>query len=227
MARKKQTKGACGFCGREMTRSGLGKHLNTCAARQEAIETADAGRGKSQPLLHLQVQDAWAGDFWLHLEINGSATLGDLDNYLRAIWLECCGHLSQFSVGGWRGDEISMSRAVRQVLQPGVDLTHIYDFGTSSETLVKVIGERMGKPLTKHPIKLMARNNMLKLECQECGKQATWLCTECIYEDQESGLLCDDHAKDHPHDDYGPPTPFYNSPRMGMCGYDGPAEAPY
>jgi len=58
-------------------------------------------------LYHLQVQDDWGGDFWLHLEMPGKATLEDLDYYLRAIWLECCGHLSQFSLKRW-GDEISM-----------------------------------------------------------------------------------------------------------------------
>ena len=30
----------------------------------------------------------------------GSATLEELDHYLRTIWLECCGHLSQFTIGG-------------------------------------------------------------------------------------------------------------------------------
>jgi hypothetical protein len=39
--------------------------------------------------------------------------------------------------------------------------------------------------------------------------------------------LCDEHAEDHPHDNYGEPIPLCNSPRMGQCGYDGPAEPPY
>ena len=33
----------------------------------------------------LQVLDAYGGDFWLHLEMKGNATLEDLDDYLRAI----------------------------------------------------------------------------------------------------------------------------------------------
>ena len=27
------------------------------------------------------------------------ATLADLDRFLRDIWLECCGHMSQFTIG--------------------------------------------------------------------------------------------------------------------------------
>jgi len=227
MARSKQSRGQCAFCDREMTKGGLARHLATCPQRKEAINKAAGQAGKAQPLYHLQVQDAWSPHFWLHLEMNGSATLNHLDMYLRAIWLECCGHLSQFSIGGWRGDEIPMQRRISQVFEPDLELTHIYDFGTSSETLVKAVRIREGKPLTAHPIFLMARNNLPEVSCIECEQPATWLCLECMYEDESPGTLCDAHAKTHPHDEYGEPVPLVNSPRLGMCGYDGPAEPPY
>jgi len=227
MARRKQSRGKCTFCGRGMTRSGLAKHLLACPQRKEAISAADCGPGTEQVLYHLQVQDAWSGDFWLHLEMNGSATLTDLDRYLRAIWLECCGHLSQFSIGGWRGAEIPKKRQVQQVFELGVELTHIYDFGTSSETLIKAVGARKGKSLTSHPIYLMARNEPPEAYCIECGQPASWLCIECLYKSDGPGTLCDQHAQDHPHVDYGEPAPLVNSPRVGMCGYTGPAEPPY
>ena len=227
MAQSRHPRGKCVFCGREMTRGGLARHLPACPQRRAAIEEANKKSGKKEELYHLQVQDAWGGDYWLHLEMDGSATLGHLDHYLREIWLECCGHLSQFSVGGWAGDEISKNRRVRQVFKPGVELTHIYDFGTSSETLVKMVGMREGKPLTKNPIVLMARNNAPEVECMECEKPAAWLCIECMYEEDKPGTLCDEHVEGHPHDDYGEPMPLVNSPRVGMCGYVGPAEPPY
>ena len=173
MAARKQSRGKCAFCGREMTRGGLTKHLEACAEHKAAIEAANQASGKEQPLYHLVARDAWGGDYWLHLEMNGSATLKDLDRYLRAIWLECCGHLSQFSIGGWSGDEIPMSRRIERVFAPGLELTHIYDFGTESQTLVKAVGARMGQPLTKHPIYLMARNNAPEAVCAVCGQPAT------------------------------------------------------
>ncbi|MBN1581392.1 MAG: hypothetical protein JXA89_11885 [Anaerolineae bacterium] len=225
MARQKQTRGKCVFCDREMTRGGLAKHLASCPQRQEAIGSAN--QGTEQTLYHLAVRDAWGGDYWLHLEMKGSSTLNALDSYLRAIWLECCGHLSQFSIGGWRGDEIPMSRRIDRVFAPGVELTHIYDFGTSSETLIKMVDLRHGKPLTRHPIFLMARNAPPEFQCMECDKTASWLCLECMYERDQTGALCDEHAEDHECADYGEPMPLVNSPRVGMCGYDGPAEPPY
>jgi hypothetical protein len=228
MSRKKQSRGTCTYCGQEMAKGGISKHLATCAQRQKVMAEADQKRGEQQRLYHVRVQAAYQSEFWLDLEMNGSATLKDLDYYLRAIWLECCGHLSQFTVGGaWSGRELAMKSRADQVFGPDTELTHVYDFGTSSETRIKVTAIRTGKPTTSHPIALMARNIMPQASCIECGQPATWLCIECLVEEDSPGTLCDQHAKDHPHDNYGEPMPLVNSPRTGMCGYTGPAEPPY
>jgi len=182
---------------------------------------------KNETLYHLYIQDAWRNEFWLDVEMRGSSTLKDLDSYLRSIWLECCGHMSQFSVGKERGKEIPKRWRADEVFKYGIELTHIYDFGTSSETLIKVVGVREGKPTTSRPIALMARNLMPEAECIECEQPAAWLCMECLIEEQIWGTLCDKHAQSHPHDNYGEPIRLVNSPRMGRCGYEGPAEPPY
>lgn len=224
---RKQSKGNCVYCGKELSKAGMTKHLVTCPKRREAIATAESKKGTSETLYHLRVQDAYRNEFWLDLEMRGTKTLQDLDDYLRAIWLECCGHMSQFSLGGGFAREVGKRRKLSDAFQHGGELTHIYDFGTSSETIVKCVGVREGYATTKKPIALMARNNMPDYRCIECDQPATHLCMECLYEDQTAGTLCDQHTKNHPHDNYGDPLPLVNSPRTGMCGYDGPAEAPY
>ena len=50
-------------------------------------------------LFHLVAQGTYAPADWMHLEIPVEATLRDLDQFLRDIWLECCGHLSAFTIG--------------------------------------------------------------------------------------------------------------------------------
>ncbi|MEA3439965.1 MAG: hypothetical protein U9R58_06755 [Chloroflexota bacterium] len=227
MARKKQSRGICHYCGKDFAKGSMVRHLSTCPQRQAAIIASGEQKIKKEKLFHLRTQDARSTDFWLDLELRGSATLHKLDDYLRWIWLECCGHLSMFSIGGWGGQEISMKRRIDRSFRPGVELTHIYDFGTESVTLIKCVAVREGKPTTPHPIALMARNSPPKYECIECGEPAQWLCDECIIEHGVWGTLCDRHARTHPHDNYGEPYPLVNSPRMGMCGYDGPAEPPY
>jgi hypothetical protein len=227
MSQSSQTTGACVFCGRKLTRSGMGRHLKACPERKAAIAAADQGSGVAQPVYHLQVQDAWGAGYWLHLEMSGNARLDELDHYLRAIWLECCGHLSEFRVGGWGSQTMGMTRRAASVFLPGQELMHIYDFGTSSETGIRTLDVRRAKPLTSHPIFLMARNDPPKLMCSECEQPAEWLCLECVNEHGKSGALCAEHARTHPHEDYGSPVPMVNSPRTGMCGYDGPATPPY
>jgi len=191
------------------------------------MASAASTKRKPETLYYLRMQDAWGGKFWIDLEVRGSATLQDIDAYLRAIWLECCGHLSQFSVGGWQGEEIAKQRRVDGVFRGELELTHIYDFGTSSETRIKAMAQRAGPPLTTRPMVLMARNLMPEVVCVECGQPATRLCMECLIEADEPGTLCEKHASSHEHEDYGEPIDLVNSPRVGMCGYTGPADPPY
>lgn len=230
----KQNKGSCQFCGKILSKSGLSKHLNSCQERQQAIANAEQPAGKAQNFYHLVVQDAYSKDFFLHLEMRGNAKLSDLDHYLREIWLECCGHLSEFSLKkvhfGWGNaseNGLSMKQKVDDLFELDMVLEHIYDFGSPSVTLVKVQAVRKGQPLTKNPIVLMARNQMPEETCMECEQVAHWYCAECLIEHEQTGLLCNKHVKNHPHDEYGEPIELVNSPRMGICGYAGPADPPY
>jgi hypothetical protein len=227
MPRGKQSRGQCAFCGYVTTKGSMTKHLATCPQRRAHIGGTEQINRKPETLYYLRMYDVYNRDFWLDLEVRGSATLKDIDTYLRAIWLECCGHLSQFSIGGWGGQEIAKSRRVDAVFRPDVELTHIYDFGTSSETHIKAMSQRQGIALSTRPIVLMARNLMPEAVCIECGQPARYLCMECLIEEQTAGTLCAVHAQNHPHEDYGEPMELVNSPRLGMCGYTGPAEPPY
>lgn len=227
MPRAKQSKGQCTYCKAEIVKNVVTKHLATCPQHHAIIQQAETKKGKTETLFHLRAQSAHSKEFWIDVEMRGSSTLQDLDNYLRGIWLECCGHLSQFSIGRWTGEELDMEERIDKVFTRVKELTHIYDFGTSSETVISLIGTREGHPTTARPLALMVRNLMPETKCTECEQPATQLCMECLIEEQEWGALCDAHATNHPHDSYGEPFPLVNSPRVGMCGYDGPAEPPY
>ena len=75
----------------------------------------------------------------------------------------------------------------------------------------------------------MARNVHGPSPCQACGKPAWFLCLGCHHEgtDDLAGYVCEDDAGAHSdHEDYGS-LPLVNSPRSGVCAYDGPAEPPW
>ncbi len=229
MANTTQHKGTCSYCGEIITKRGVAKHLSNCNDRKNVLEKA--GRKKEDPetLLHLRVEDAYRKEFWFDIEMRASATLKQLDSYLRAIWLECCGHMSEFMAGRGRTsrETIAMRHTVDDVFADYKQLLHIYDFGTSSETAIKFVGMREGIPAKIKPIVLLARNIMPETSCIECGNPAKWLCMECLIEEEEWGTLCGEHTDTHPHGNYGEPIRLVNSPRLGMCGYEGPAEPPY
>lgn len=105
-----------------------------------------------------------------------------------------------------------MSRKIDNIFSSGIEETHIYDFGTSSETLLRTVSVREGQPLTGKPIYLMAHNKLPEVECSECGAPADWFCAGCLIELGEWINLCKAHPDDHDHDEYGRPLSLVNLP---------------
>ncbi len=123
---------------RKRVSEGMGKHLTACL-----------GAG---PALHIAV-DAGPGTWWMHLALAPSTTLRDLDQFLRTMWLECCGHLSAFEVGGMRfeshlgGGDLywgpkprSMAAKANAVLGTGTRFSLEYDFGSTTALRGRVLG---------------------------------------------------------------------------------------
>lgn len=217
--------GTCLYCEETFTRGGMVRHLRACGERRTAIEQAGRDPGHR---LHLEVRDEHSGWYWLHVEMEASAPLTALDRYLRAIWLECCGHLSQFSVGDpWRGERVPDGTPAGQVLGADRDqLGYVYDFGTEPRLRIRLVDDRTGPGTTDRPLALMARNEPPEISCRDCGDPATVLCVECMWEEDGEPELCSEHADVHfhPREMF---MPVVNSPRTGLCGYTGPAEPPY
>ena len=229
MARQ-TSKGICTFCHGEFSKSAMTRHLETC--EQRAITEAKAGskqKVQSTRKLHLVVEGRDLPMYWMHLEIPASSTLSTLDQFLRNTWLECCGHLSAFEIAGeryavdagmyneWDMGEKSMRVRLDKVLRPGQACSYEYDFGTTTELKLKTISERQATA-KGNTIQVLARNVPPVILCEECGKPATEVCSQCIFEGR--GWLCDDCAEEH---ECGEEMllPVVNSPRVGMCAYTG------
>jgi len=116
-------------------------------------------------------------------------------------------------VPGGRDMDIALSK----VLSLGLKFNYEYDFGTTTELALKVMAEREGK-ITGEPIQLLARNEPPLITCDVCGKIATQVCSQCIWDNE--GWLCDECGREH---ECGEDMllPVVNSPRVGMCGYTG------
>ncbi len=82
MPRGPENPGTCAYCGEIIAKRGVSIHLDKCPKRQEALAGAAASSRPVETLWHLRVQDAYDKDFWLDLEMTGSASLDKLDKYL-------------------------------------------------------------------------------------------------------------------------------------------------
>jgi hypothetical protein len=224
-------------------------HLKACW-KQHTV----AAPGKATPRwFHLVVEARYAPDYWMHLQAPANCTFGDLDSLLRAVWLECCGHLSAF--------EFPASRKLRRRSSP-------LDIASMVEELVRQaqpsladedasgdaqMGKRLGSqlkpgvvfshqydfgtttdlalrvageytaPAFRGALKLLARNERPAIQCSACAKPATQLCQQCT--EGGGGEFCDTCASQH---DCGEEmlVPLINSPRAGVCGYCGPSVEP-
>ncbi|MFH1916039.1 MAG: hypothetical protein ABIJ21_02130 [Nanoarchaeota archaeon] len=203
------SKGKCRLCNKEFSQRGMKKHILAC----------DKDKGQENVFLI----KAEAGPFWVYFEIETEKTLKKLDAYLKDLWLECCGHLSAFTISNQRysiyeqeldSDEKDMNAKLRNVLKLGLAFQYEYDFGTTTELLLTCLKEKQGSK----GIYIIARNEPLDWKCEKCKKQAKEICTQCIWEGK--GFLCNKCAKQHKcEEEYF--LPIVNSPRMGMCGFTG------
>jgi Zn finger protein HypA/HybF involved in hydrogenase expression len=225
--KKEQLLGRCMLCDEVVSKQKATVHLKKCVEQQP-----DRG-GRKVRLLHLAVEATYLPMYWLHLELAASRTLDLLDSFLRNIWLECCGHLSCFTIAGERysvqpmpGDlygfggsssERSMNQKVYNVLSKGMKLEHEYDFGSTTNLELRVVGDREGQ-LEASGIRLLVRNEPPSWQCRECGKPATLVEAQGWGIEPEQ-LLCDTCARGV--QDQEMLLPLVNSPRAGVCGYTG------
>jgi hypothetical protein len=249
MEQNPKSEGKCFFCGKTFVKAGINRHIQT-HLKQKAKENKE---GHSY-LVKVESNPKWgSAPYFLSLWVDGSATMGNIDEFLRNIWLECCGHMSAFTNpqnrpqrgGLWdffeaeellmKGKqkeyeklmedvkgEVPMSRKTNKVFYKGLKLEYEYDFGSSTELLLTIVDEYPVKADGK--IVLLSRNEPLEWLCDTCKKEsAIQICT--VHNWDDDSLFCDKCAKKHAKkcDDFKEyaALPIVNSPRMGVCAYEG------
>jgi hypothetical protein len=140
LAKYFRPRGTCQLCQMQDLKSTMAFHLGGFLAQHQ--RQAD---GRPSPKYLLLVEGCeHLEHYWLYLEMVQQAKLARLDQFLRTLWLECCGHLSAFTIEGARysidagmyGEEWDaepsmqeepMDVPIRCVLSAGQDCTYEYD----------------------------------------------------------------------------------------------------
>lgn len=229
-----QTKGFCKYCGKEYTRGGMLRHLSSCKKRKLCLEK-EAGKRRCN-YFQIVIYGKYAKDYWLIIETSENTMLNELDQFIRDIWVECCGHLSAFEINGmryekypdtdcfWGSPSKSMEYRLKDVVAVGDTMFYEYDFGSTTELTINIHSLREGEK-RDNEIAILSRNNPLKIMCSNCGKnEAEWVNPEGYYDGKP--FWCEECLQegDRETSEYDEPEfllPICNSPRMGVCGYEG------
>ena len=176
----------------------------------------------------LMFQGEYQPGYWITLLARKNATLKAIDTELRYVWLECCSHLSAFTIYGeeyssypdrWTTEK-GMNVPLGELFSAGLTGKYIYDYGDSTYLTFKVLDLVPYAPAGGKDIELVARNDPPDIRCSVCGKPATTICLECLDESPGDAFLCDDCFGEHECDEEMS-LPVVNSPRMGQCAYTG------
>ena len=229
------TDGTCHICTETYTKRGMSRHLSGC------LPAVDDG-----PISHLRITGERRSDYWLHLAVAETTPLSALDRFLRDLWVECCNHLSAFTVDDQRyerpHDDAGMGGAYRAQSMDvafgsataSVDsFSYTYDFGSETALDVRVVEtgdwpiselEADGTETDYRGVVLLARNQQPDIDCEACGAPATTVCQTCLRDPAAVAWFCESCATAH-EDGCDRPRylPVVNSPRVGVCGYRGPA----
>ncbi|BBI17580.1 hypothetical protein [Neochlamydia sp. S13] len=215
-----KTKGTCTTCGKTYSPSKGSAHLLGCALK--SLQPS-----QSTPEGYL-LRISWAeepGLYWMFVAIPQNTSLGSLDAFLRTSWLECCGHLSEFTIGRrhymshTESGKLSpsMNHPIGKILSPGLEFTYIYDMGSSTELDIQVTEKLAACP--QKEISILMRNDPPAFLCEACNQAADIICSLC------GSKLCAKCSTSHPcaidEKDTYMLMPLVNSPRAGVCGYTG------
>ena len=223
MENELKSEGKCVYCNQMVAKSAISKHLS------KHLQDLEKEHKTTETAFHVKIQ---VQEMFLNLLVSSGAQLVDLDDFLRAIWLECCGHMSSFMQKGkeydinWDDEDGDigepMGELIANIFKEDMVLKYEYDFGSTTSFDVKIL--KAYHVSVKEPVTLLSRNEPLAIMCGLCKTQpAVKICSIHMYE--EYAFYCKDcqkkHAKICPDfKDYAA-MPVVNSPRMGVCAYDG------
>ena len=220
------TPGTCHICKETLAGNRIRQHLLHCLESRTGLKAVRdplrrGGRRTALKTAYLSVRSK-EQPHWLELGVRCDATLHELDRFLRAVWLECCGHLSHFEIEGvvysvmvplpgerrrfepmdereakWR----HMGKSVNAAVPPLTSFSYEYDYGTPTGLELEHVAVFGGlvqalspsQPWHGRKIVILARNDSMQA-CLSCGRPGSWktLAEGDEYDDYDEELYEDE-----------------------------------
>ena len=210
-------KAKCYYCNKELTERTIKRHMKNCSEMKKRVEEQNSTDKKQRNQFIIAIKSKYEGnDYCIYLSIDGTLGLVHIDQFIRDIWVECCGHLSGFRIRGKFYQDHSMNTRLNDILDIDEKFEYEYDFGSTTYLNLEVV-DIIQVSSSFSQIEIIARNHDIKHECETCGKEAKffnyendkWQCENCI--DENNDMISE--------------IEYCNSPRDGICGYEGHKEA--
>ena len=210
-------KAKCYYCNKELTERTIKRHMKNCSEMKKRVEEQNSTDKKQRNQFIIAIKSKYEGnDYCIYLSIDGTLGLVHIDQFIRDIWVECCGHLSGFRIRGKFYQDHSMNTRLNDILDIDEKFEYEYDFGSTTYLNLEVV-DIIQVSSSFSQIEIIARNHDIKHECETCGKEAKffnyendkWECGNCI--DENNDMISE--------------IEYCNSPRDGICGYEGHKEA--
>lgn len=159
--------------------------MKNCADMMCKIDSEFEENKSKRKQFIIAIKDKYSKKYCIYLSIDASLQLAHLDQFIRDVWVECCGHLSEFIIDEMnyhdnRDGNYEMNEKLKDVLYTGLEFDYIYDFGSSTYLTLEVIDE-IDVSKKHSQIEIMARNN-------EQGRPNSPREGEC-------GYVCDEEAE--------------------------------
>lgn len=219
---KIKSESKCLFCDKTFAKASINRHLQKHLSEKSLHNKP----GKSF-LLKIETNPRWgASPYFLSIWIDGEATMGVLDTFLRQIWLECCGHMSAFVLsakkrqGGGMLDimdayELLDKGKVKEYEEIMEDVNGQVPLSRKTKNVFQKdlklqyrydFGSTTELQLTvvnDYPVKadqdlvLLSRNEPLELLCEKCDKSPAILICSVCNDYEDEGMFCSKCAKKH------------------------------
>ena len=144
--------GWCHLCRQTIHGDEAVEHSRICvvAAVHNVFALREEYESRNNPVL-IHIQDKKLRH-WMTITVRPTTSLRQQDQFLRDIWLECCGHMSHFQVGKKQysacvpgpgdhhdhdtdkadPDELHMVRTVEEAIRPHREFQHEFDYGDTT-----------------------------------------------------------------------------------------------
>lgn len=188
-------KGKCYYCNKELTERTIKRHMKSCSIMKNRIEESIAKNGKLRKQFIIAIKPRYEkNEYCIYLSIDGTLGLVHIDQFIRDVWVECCGHLSAFIIKKKFYQDNEMNIRLNEILSVGEKFQYEYDFGSTTYLELEVV-DIIDVPKNFTQMEIIARNNEMISEGNYCNSPRDGVCGYVGNKEAENKYLPNNNEK--------------------------------